>query len=251
MKDKVVNDSGFISIFVTIVMIFLLVFILTTYSSVNTRLKSQEIKDIELTEIYSENYSDIENYVYADANDVIPIHNIRELNRVGTGSNLQIKDLIYECGISNSYILKSDIWIDVKEDLMSANKVDFSDFKLYDTNYTIDKAGNDIYYYYETENSNNTWKAIAYQKFSEKDNNLVVNKTYLQNKFSIVNSFNYQALDNKTFMIIWSDKDGAFKNLEIVTQDYTPTTLEEIKVFSDNYEYIDKEIGEFYVLVNI
>lgn len=250
MRDKIVNDKGFISIFVTIVMIFLLVFILTAYSSVNTRLKSQEIKDIELTEIYSENYSDIENYVYADANDVIPIHNIRELNRVGTGSNLQIKDLIYKCGISNSYILKSDIWIDIEEDLMSTNKVDFSDFKLYDTNYTIDKAGNDIFYYYKTDNGS-TWKVLAYQKFSKKDQELVKNKTYLQNKFSIVNSFNYQALENKTFMIVWSDKDGALKNLEIVSQDYAPTSLQEIKVFAENYEYIDKETGEFYVLVNI
>ena len=52
-------------------------------------------------------------------------------------------------------------------------------------------------------------------------------------------------------MIIWSDKDGAFNNLKIEKQTNIPTRLEEIKVFKDNYEYIDKNSGEFYVLVNI
>ena len=42
-----------------------------------------------------------------------------------------------------------------------------------------------------------------------------------------------------------------FNNLKIEKQTNIPTRLEEIKVFKDNYEYIDKNSGEFYVLVNI
>ncbi len=250
MKENFIKEKGFISIFVTIVMIFLLVFVLVSYNLVLTRLKNQKLKTIELQEIYSESFNNIEDYVYANANDIIPIYNIKELNRVGKGDSIQIKDTIYQCGISNSYALKSDIWIDVKEDLLTGI-VEFSDFKLFNSQYSIDKGQKDIYYDYQHEDGGNVWKVVAYQKFSDKDMELVTNKTYLQNKFSIVNSFNYSDLNDLTFMIIWSDKDGAFNNLKIEKQTNIPTKLEEIKVFKDNYEYIDKNSGEFYVLVNI
>lgn len=249
MKEYFIKEKGFISIFVTFVMIFLLVFVLVSYNMVTTRLKNQKLKDIELQEIYSESFNDIEDYVYADSKDIIPVYNIKELNRVGSGDRIQIKDMIYQCGISNSYALKSDIWIDINEDLLTG-LVEFSDFKLFNSLYSIDKGNKDIYYDYEYEDGN-TWKTVAYQKFSEKDIELVTNKTYLQDKFSIVNSFDYKNLNDLTFMIIWSDEDGAFNNLKIDKQSNIPSRLEEIKVFKDNYEYIDKQSGEFYVLVNI
>ena len=252
MSIKLNKDNGFISIFVLLVMIFLLVFVLVCYSSVDGRVKTENLKDIELKEIYSEkNYNDIENYVYASEEDVIPIYNVSELNRVGTGNNIQIKDMIYQCGISNHYLLKSDIWVDIEEDVF-LNHVGFADYKLYSSLYTIDKANKNIFYYYQNEDSQrNTWKAVAYQKFSEKDNELVTNKTYLQNKFSIVNTINYNKLEDYTFMIIWAGVDGALNNIDVLTQNTIPTRLEEIKVFSNNYEYIDKTAGEFYVFVNL
>ena len=52
-------------------------------------------------------------------------------------------------------------------------------------------------------------------------------------------------------MIIWAGVDGALNNIDILTQNTIPTRLEEIKVFSNNYEYIDKTAGEFYVFVNL
>lgn len=252
MSIKFNKDNGFISIFVLLVMIFLLVFVLVCYSSVDGRVKAENLKDIELKEIYSEkNYNDIENYVYASEEDVIPIYNVSELNRVGTGNNIQIKDMIYQCGISNHYLLKSDIWVDIEEDVF-LNHVGFADYKLYSSLYTIDKANKNIFYYYQNEDSQRTtWKAVAYQKFSEKDNELVTNKTYLQNKFSIVNTINYNKLEDYTFMIIWAGVDGALNNIDVLTQNTIPTRLEEIKVFSNNYEYIDKTAGEFYVFVNL
>ena len=99
MKENFIKEKGFISIFVTLVMIFLLVFVLVSYNLVLTRLKNQKLKTIELQEIYSESFNNIEDYVYANANDIIPIYNIKELNRVGKGDSIQIKDTIYQCGI--------------------------------------------------------------------------------------------------------------------------------------------------------
>ena len=132
MNNRLDKEKGFISIFVLLVMVFLLVFVLVCFGSVSGRMKTEDIKDVELKEIYFErnNYSDIENYVYANAEDVIPIYNIMEFNRVGTGNSIQIKDMIYQCGISNHYLLKSDIWVDINEDILQ-NHVGFADFKLY------------------------------------------------------------------------------------------------------------------------
>lgn len=253
MNNRLDKEKGFISIFVLLVMVFLLVFVLVCFGSVSGRMKTEDIKDVELKEIYFErnNYSDVENYVYANEEDVIPIYNIMEFNRVGTGNSIQIKDMIYQCGISNHYLLKSDIWVDINEDILQKH-VGFADFKLYSSLYTIDKANKNIFYYYPNEETGrNNWKAIAYQKFSEKDNTLVTNKTYLQNKFSIVNMIEYNKLEDYTFMIVWAGPDGALSNVEIMTQSNIPSRLEDIKVFSENYEYIDNSAGEFYVFVNL
>lgn len=252
MNNKLNNNKGFISIFVLLVMISLMVFVLVCYSSINGRVKTENLKDIELKEIYLEkNYSDIENYVYAKEEDVIPIYNVTELNRVGTGDRIQIKDMIYQCGVSNHYLLKSDIWVDIRENIILKH-VGFADYKLYNNLYTIDKSDKDVFYYYKDEDADRTtWKVVAYQKFSEKDNELVKNKTFLQNKFSIVNMIDYSKIEDYTFMIVWAGVDGALNNIEILKQENIPSKLEDIKVFSNNYEYIDKTVGEFYVFVNL
>ena len=62
--------------------------------------------------------------------DIVPIYNIRELDSLGTGEYIQIKDKIYRCSRGKSYELKQDIIVDIKEDLGSVN-IGFNDYKLY------------------------------------------------------------------------------------------------------------------------
>ena len=58
MKEYFIKEKGFISIFVTIVMIFLLVFVLVSYNMVTTRLKNQKLKDIETVDrFYKKTYA--------------------------------------------------------------------------------------------------------------------------------------------------------------------------------------------------
>jgi hypothetical protein len=48
MKENFIKEKGFISIFVTLVMIFLLVFVLVSYNLVLTRLKNQKLMRIQM-----------------------------------------------------------------------------------------------------------------------------------------------------------------------------------------------------------
>ena len=130
------------------------------------------------------------------------------------------------------------------------SNIGFNDYKLYLDSYIIDKSDYGIYYYYENEKGN-YWKNIAYQKFTKKDKELVKNKTYSENKFSIVDEYNYPIENDLTFMVLWSDKDGSLKNLEIESQNNRPFRLEDINVFREYYNQVNKEDGEFYIFVNI
>ena len=51
MERKIKEEKGFLSIFVILVMIFLLVFVLLSYAAITERLKREQIKDIELQEL--------------------------------------------------------------------------------------------------------------------------------------------------------------------------------------------------------
>jgi hypothetical protein len=242
------DDNGIISLFVLFILLFLLVFVLTIYSIVENKNKNEELKNIEFKEIYSENNADkVETYAYAESDDIIPIYNIREFNIAGTGNFVQIKNKIYQCSRNKQYLLKSNIIVDVEEDLKSVY-IDFNDYKFYLSSFNIDKNIYDIYYYYK----NDYWKVISYQKFSKKDTNkdFVKSGTYLENQFSILKEYNFKN-SNLNFMILWSSTEGELNNIKIKSQNHIPNSLEDIEVFRENKSEINTVDGKFYIFVNI
>lgn len=249
---KIKLQDGIISLFVLISMLFLLVFIFSIYQVVVNKKKDQDIKSIELKEIYSKTSDEEKDFLYADDNEIIPIYNIDELNIVGTGEYAEIKNKIYRCGSSNYYKIKNNIFVDIKESLEKSN-LQANDYKLYSNNFFIDKSIYNLYYYYKSD-SQTLWKNIAYQKFSEDDSELVIDKTYLKNKFSIINSFEYPSKQKLYFMMIWSDSKGNLSNIEIEQQDVSLkkiSSLNDINIFTKNYNKINKNNGEFYIFVNV
>ena len=53
-------------------------------------------------------------------------------------------------------------------------------------------------------------------------------------------------------MIIWNDETGNLNNIDIKKQaNQNIFSIDQIKVFNENYKYIDKKTGEFYLFVNI
>ncbi len=249
---KIKSQSGVISLFVLIAMLFLLIFIFSIYQVVINKKKAQDIQNIELKQMYSKTAEEVEEFLYAEDDEVIPIYNINELNVVGTGEYIEIKNKIYRCGSSNSYRINNNIFVDIKESLKISN-MQANDYKLYSNNIFIDKSIYDLYYYYEF-GLDILWKNIVYQKFTEEDKTLVSDNTYLRDKFSIVNNFNYPNKSVLNFMMIWSDEDGKLSNIEILSQDVSMkkiNSLSDITVFNKNYSKINKENGEFYIFVNV
>ena len=241
--EKLKSQKGVISLFVLISMLFLLIFIFSIYQVVISKKKSQESKFLELQKIYSKDSEEIEEFLYADENEVIPIYNIKELNIVGTGEYINIKNKVYRCGSGSHYILKNNIFVDIKEAL-KLSSLQINDYKLYSNNFFIDKDIYELYYYYEFENED-LWKCIAYQKFSKEDNTLVENQIYLENKFCDLD------LINNYCMMIWKDKKGEINNLKIEEQTNKINSVYDIAVFNKHYNEVDKADGEFYLFTNI
>lgn len=246
---KIKSEKGVISLFVLISMLFLLIFIFSLYLNIMNEKKVQEEKNIELKQIYSKNLKQVEEFLYAEDDDIIPIYNADDFNSIGTGEYVEIDNKVYRFGSANYYVLKNNIIVDIKEDLQNS-RIDFNDYKLYLSTVFLDKSIYDYYYYYKSENGS-YWKAIAYQKFSKKNKDEVKNETYSQNKFLRLNEINYQK-ESLDFMMIWSDKNGLLSNLEIEHQDSSNiNSLNQINIFNKYYNLVDKIKGEYYLFVNV
>ena len=239
------SEKGLISIYVLFGMLFLLVFVLSIYIGVRNKLQLEEYKNLEIEEIYSKNIDVVDNVEFAASNELIPIYNINQFEIIGSSSYLKINDKIYQCGRGMSYVLKSDIIVDINEDL-KYKKVGFNDYKLYTSTYYIDKLSYQIYYYRD----GNYWKCLAYQKFTKDENEIVKNKTYLQNKFSIIGDYNLNGMNQ--YMMVWNDEDGNLGNVDIVSQNSSDiTSINQIEVFNDNIQKVNKTSGEYYLFVNL
>lgn len=235
------NENGVISLFVLFAMIFLLVFCLCVYLGIKNRLSVQEYKTLEMQEIYSK--SGIEKIENAQTNELIPIYNIDALNVAGTGRYIKINNKIYECGIGRTYIFKDDIIVDIDEDIVT-KRIGFNEYKLYSKTHYIDNNSNELLYYKDGA----YWELIVYQKFLENNKTLVKNKTYLQNEFC-----DLEKIENKNLtdvLLIWNDENGMLSNKEIKKQDvFGINSLNQINVFNENYNKIDKNKGEFYIFI--
>lgn len=239
------NEKGIISLYVLFGMLFLLVFVLSVYIGIRNKMQLEEYKNLELEEIYSKNIDVSKDIEFAENNELIPIYNINQFDVVGTGSYLRIKDKVYQCGIGMFYIFKDDIIVDIDEDL-KYKKVGFNDYKLYSSTFYIDTLDYQIYYYKD----GSYWKCLAHQKFTEDNNEVVKNKSYTQNQFSLIGDYNLNG--NKEYMMVWNDEESNLSNYESIIQNSNGiTSLNQINVFKNNISNIDKTSGEYYLFVNI
>lgn len=242
--NKLKKEDGIISIFVIFALLFFLCFVITIALVVRNKSKIEESKNLEIQKIYSK--SDTEYITYADSDETIPIYNIEELNLVGSNSYVQIKDKIYQCTTGKHYYLKNNIIVDVEEDLKSID-IGFNDYKLYSKTYNIDKSIYDIYYYYENENGN-YWKNITNQNFFTDDRTFVTSGTYTESSFSIFSEYQFPSL---TFMLMWTDENGKFNNVEIQTQTSYPQEIKQIEVLKKNLNQIDRQNNQYCIFVNV
>ena len=236
------KENGIISLIVLFIMLFLLIFTLTIYSIISDKEKIQISKDIEIKQMYSKNENEIERNLYAESDSIIPIYNVNEFKNIGTGSYSEINGKIYQCSINKSYELQNNIIVDVNEDLSSVN-IGFYDYKFYSDTYNIDKSIYDYYYFY----NNLYWKAIVYQKF-DKNSDIIKSDIYENNKFSILNKYNFRSSELEFLYIIKNEK-GEIISIYQDEQPIIPRNLESINVFKNHINELDTSKGEFYILV--
>lgn len=236
------NENGIISLIVLFIMLFLLIFTLTVYSIISDKEKVQISKDIELQQMYSKNGNEIERNLYAENDSIIPIYNVNEFKTVGTGSYSEIKGKIYQCSINKNYELQNNIIVDVNEDLRSVN-IGFYDYKFYSDTYNINKQIYDYFYFY----NNSYWKAVAYQKF-DKDSELIKEDVVENNKFSILNKYDFRSSELEFLEIIKNEK-GEIVGIYQEKQSNLPRNLDGINVFRNHMNELDTKKGEFYILV--
>lgn len=236
------NENGIISLIVLFIMLFLLIFTLTIYSIISDKEKMQISKDIELEQIYSKNENEIKRNLYAENDSIIPIYNVNEFKNIGTGAYSEIKGKIYQCSINKSYELQNNIIVDVNEDLRSVN-IGFYDYKFYLDTYNIDKSIYDYYYFY----NNSYWKAVVYQKL-DKNIELIKNDIYENNKFCILNQYNFRNSELEFLYIIKNEK-GEIVSIYQEKQQTIPRNLDSINVFKNHIDELDTSKGEFYILV--
>ncbi len=236
------KENGIISLVVLFIMLFLLIFTLTVYSIISDKKKVQISKDIELQQMYSKNENEIERNLYAENDSIIPIYNVNDFKNVGTGAYAEIKGKIYQCSINKNYELKNNIIVDVNEDLRSVN-IGFYDYKFYLDTYNINKSIYEYYYFY----NNSYWKAVAYQKFN-KNSEIIKEDICENNKFSILNQFDFENSELEFLNIIKNEK-GEIVSIYQEMQQIIPRNLESIKVFKNHINELDTSKGEFYILV--
>ena len=72
----------------------------------------------------------------------------------------------------------------------------------------------------------------------------------MQNQFSIIGE--KVLAGNKEYMIVWNDAENNLTNFDIKAQSSNDIiSLNQIDVFKNNIQNIDKNSGEYYLFVNI
>lgn len=248
---KMKEDRGFISLFVLIAMLFLLIFMFGIYLNVSTKKSLEYEKDAKLKEVYMKDKDELNTKIYANPKEIIPIKNSRILDLVGTSKSIEIDNKIYKCDRSNSYVLTNNIITDIEEDLM-IHKVKFNDYKFYLNTYFINKDGYDSYYYYKKV-PNQYWKVIAYQKFSDEESKVVTKDVCKENEFRILNKLDLRLNKDAEFLMLWTDENNMLNNIDIQSQNITEniTNLNQISVFNKNISSVDKTDGVYYLMINV
>jgi len=241
----IIKQDGVISLFIVVAMIILLIFSISVYFLINSKLKIQEAENLQYRAIYSKNYEEITNIEYAAENEIIPIYNIDELNIAGTNNYIQINKKIYQCGREKSYVLKDNIIVDINEKLNN-RLVGFNDYKLYSSTYTIDNASYDLYYYY----NKNYWKTICYKKCANNDYSVKNNK-YEDKEFSVLSDLSFNPNETYMFLIVIIDNKGEIIKEEKISQTIRYNkinSIEEIDAYKSNKDNL-QENYEFYIFI--
>ncbi len=145
MKNKkIMNQTGAISLFVLLSMMFFLLFVLSVFSFVSNRAQIQTMTLTELQSIYQKDMESLKTIRYASGDEIIPIYTLEQYELIGTGNAAQINGKVYTLNEESSYVLKSDIIVPLEEYEVQTNDgtmvIEGEELVTYPDIYTIDQT---------------------------------------------------------------------------------------------------------------
>lgn len=108
--------NGAITIITLVTILFMLAFLISTYTIISNRRQAQEEIKSETKDIYEQNIDNIEQIYgeyFAAQSAEIPIYNIEQLFKVASNEYVVINDIIYKFTPSANYVLMNDIDFEV------------------------------------------------------------------------------------------------------------------------------------------
>ena len=112
------NERGSITVITLVTILFMLAFLISTYSIIANRRQAQAEIKAETRKIYGtevDNVEEIYNSYLAKVNEEIPIRTAEELFKIGTGESIFANNKIYVCSKDANYKLDNDITFDVAD----------------------------------------------------------------------------------------------------------------------------------------
>lgn len=109
------SERGSLTLFVTIAMLFFMMFLLALYVSTTNEQKAQLAITARIKEIYEKDINNIEeiynNFIGTDEN--IPIYTAEQLKKIGSGESIYISEVkkYYTFNLDSNYMLKNNIEI--------------------------------------------------------------------------------------------------------------------------------------------
>lgn len=239
------NESGIISILGVFVLLFLLVFSVSTFTYINNNKASLQEQKYDYDTIFNKK----PNIISAKNTEIIEIYNADQFNIVGSGANYKKNNIIYSYGIGMSYVLKDNIIVDIDEEVKES-KYDFFDYKLYSKNYHIDSNDKDIYYYKDGK----YYKTLIYQKFGDNSSNNIALSNYTLKEKDNFSSLDILKKSNNEVELLLIYKDKAtlqYNEAKETIKQNRIASLNSIDIFNKSRQDILNNSVDYYIFISI
>ncbi len=113
---KLKNENGAITILVVVSVLFMVSFLISSYTIIANKVQAQKEMITETKKIYENNSNMEETYnSYFNNENIIPIYNAEQLVRIGSGETYEIDGKYYTFSKDATYIFMNDIQFNAKD----------------------------------------------------------------------------------------------------------------------------------------
>ena len=241
------SETGSITLFVVLSMLFFLVFVLGAYTMIARRNQIQAESMSELKKIYKTNGKAQYDSIVGSLDGTIEISNQDHYYKIGTNSNIVVDGVSYVTVPGANYKLTNNIEINIsqiegfKYDLTGDSKYRFKDYLLY-SDPNVNKNNKEVIYKFDADGDGKQERYILVA-YSGKDNVEYSAGTYSQDKFSITDKVLEYSVTEKHNYLLYKTSTDTFdklqKDITYYTETSEKTNLEYLNCYKDNVSVIN------------